>query len=582
MNVETLANELLLDIFEYLPAVYLLRTFHNLNTRLNNLIFEHFQNYRLDFREATKQDFDIICQVNLPLITNYINLIDLSDNDETPQQIELFRSFGYHLNQFPNLHTLSLNHIRSSEIISEILLECPQLIRLSLTGCYFNCKQNQILEFINNIWNLSKLIYCYLNLDLKHGLHIVTPTQYSLSIEHLSIVGVPCRISQLNLLYQYTPHIRYLALDLYRDNNDEELKTSILSINQLNLVFVGPQYSTIENLLQHVPNLYELKIETCYIEINGYDWEQIIRNYLPKLKIFQLKMRCQIRNEKSKQELFNSFQTQFWLKEHQWFIRYHYNTDDNSNMICLYTLPYHFSYLDIQFPLLYKSTCSNNDDYSSYDSVQHLFYRSSLVEKNFLSNFQFLNINNLTINLPINDHLLLIVRKLNRLNLLEISRPNNISDDDAQTQLQDLLDHIPHLYSLNFKSWSETKVQNQQLIGLQKLTPIIIKTQFIQQINLLGYDHWFNDDECIHLSQSSIGIHCKMLYIKVKKQTYITDLIKKMPNLRVLIIRSQDDIWSNYSSVDLLVQWLKQNLSPMCSIKRDSRYIHHIRIWIHS
>ncbi|CAF1548940.1 unnamed protein product, partial [Adineta steineri] len=218
MNLETLANELLLDIFEYLPTVYLLRTFHNLNTRFNNLIFEHFRNYRLDFREATKQDFDIICQVNLPLITNYINLIDLSDNDETPQQIELFRSYGYHLNQFHNLHTLSLNHIRSSEIVSEILLECPQLIRLSLTGCYFNCKQNQILEFINSIWNLSKLIYCYLNLDLKHGLHIVTPTQYSLSIEHLSIVGVPCRISQLNLLCQYTPHIRYLALDLYRDN----------------------------------------------------------------------------------------------------------------------------------------------------------------------------------------------------------------------------------------------------------------------------------------------------------------------------------------------------------------------------
>ncbi len=68
MSLESLANELLLDIFEYLPAVPLLRSFHGLNARFDKLIFTHFRTFRLDFRAASKRDVDIVCQVNLPLI----------------------------------------------------------------------------------------------------------------------------------------------------------------------------------------------------------------------------------------------------------------------------------------------------------------------------------------------------------------------------------------------------------------------------------------------------------------------------------------------------------------------------------
>ena len=113
MSFELLANELLLDIFEYLPAIQLLRAFHRLNIRFDNLIFTHFRKYRLDFRSASKEDFDIICQVNLPLITDQIVSLGLSDDDEIPQQIYLFRSYGWDLNQFPRLRSLSLEHIRS-------------------------------------------------------------------------------------------------------------------------------------------------------------------------------------------------------------------------------------------------------------------------------------------------------------------------------------------------------------------------------------------------------------------------------------------------------------------------------------
>jgi hypothetical protein len=50
-----------------------------------------------------------------------------------------------------------------------------------------------------------------------------------------------------------------------------------------------------------MPNLKQLKVETFYVEINGNEWEQIIRNFLPKLEGFQ------VNSEKYRKELFKSF-----------------------------------------------------------------------------------------------------------------------------------------------------------------------------------------------------------------------------------------------------------------------------------
>lgn len=582
MNLESLANELLLNLFDYFPAVKVLRTFHGLNTRFDNLIYIHFRKHRLDFRESSKQDFDIICRFQLPLIIDHIVSLGLSDTDDTPQQIYLFRSFGWTLNQFENLRSLSLDNIRSGEMITNILPECPQLIHLHLTACYFGGTQDNILQFMNSVWKLPKLIYCYLSLNLKYGLNISIPTSISLSIEHLSIVGVSYHANQLTQLCENTPHLRYLSFDLSNIHGIEQLKTSIESITELNFSFVGPQSTIIENLLQHMPNLYQLKIESFYVEINGYEWEQIIQNYLPKLKVFQLKMKCEVISEKNKKNLIKSFRTPFWLKEHQWFVRYHYNPGDQSNMICLYTLPYSFTKLDVHFPIQIQSTCSNDNDYRSYDQVQHLLYRSSLTDETILCDFDFPNVTYLSITLPVNNHLLSIIRKLDRLSSLEVSRSKNMLDSDAQSQLQMILDHIPHLYSLKFSSWPETQLVNQNYSIAKKLTPIILKTQMIRRVNLRSYDCWFNDDECAQISDSSLGKYCEILFIKVQNRMNILYLINSMPRLRTLIIQSRDDNWSNYSSSSEVgyVQWLQENLPLTCSIQRDLRLGHCIRIWI--
>jgi hypothetical protein len=65
--------------------------------------------------------------------------------------------------------------------------------------------------------------------------------------------------------------------------------------------------------LQNIPNLCYLDINIFSALIDGHQWEQIIRNYLPKLKTFRLKMKKKLFGEQNLEEgideLMNSFRT---------------------------------------------------------------------------------------------------------------------------------------------------------------------------------------------------------------------------------------------------------------------------------
>ncbi|UJR20108.1 hypothetical protein I4U23_023242 [Adineta vaga] len=200
------------------------------------------------------------------------------------------------------------------------------------------------------------------------------------------------------------------------------------------------------------------------------------------------------------------------------------------------------------------------------------FEKYAIIEGMTISDLKFPNINSLSITLPINDHLLSFVQKLDRLNLLKVSRPNDMPNTTAHAQLQTVLDHIPNLSTLKFSSWPHTT--------LERCQPFINSS--IRQLNFLGYNHWFSEEDCIELSRSSLAIRCEILYIKVRKQTDILYLINTMRNLRAVVVRLFGDDSISYLSQKehQFDYWLQHNLPSGCSIKRDSRYVHHIRIWI--
>jgi hypothetical protein len=114
MMFETLANELLLELFQYCNISQLFRAFQFLNSRFNNLLFIYLQNFHyLNFHSISKHDFNFICQYHLQSINKQIRSFILSNDDETPQQIQLFFSHGFNLWLFTHLQSLSLYHIHS-------------------------------------------------------------------------------------------------------------------------------------------------------------------------------------------------------------------------------------------------------------------------------------------------------------------------------------------------------------------------------------------------------------------------------------------------------------------------------------
>ncbi|CAF3352376.1 unnamed protein product [Rotaria sp. Silwood2] len=109
------------------------------------------------------------------------------------------------------------------------------------------------------------------------------------------------------------------------DNNDYQ-SSPIPTLIELNICYYRTSdLSKMISFLKNVLNLRHLKITMAFNLINGYQWEQIIRSYLPKFKIFDLNMYDQFPDdqniEERANELINSFQSSFWINEHKWFVR---------------------------------------------------------------------------------------------------------------------------------------------------------------------------------------------------------------------------------------------------------------------
>ncbi|CAF4604515.1 unnamed protein product, partial [Rotaria sp. Silwood2] len=105
--------------------------------------------------------------------------------------------------------------------------------------------------------------------------------------------------------------------------NYELILSTISSISTLNIIVFSGEQNILVNILKNLPNLCQLKIHiffdnTC---IDGQQWQQIIEDYLPKLKKFRMKMQTVLNSDINKEqqidELLNSFKSQFWLVKHR-------------------------------------------------------------------------------------------------------------------------------------------------------------------------------------------------------------------------------------------------------------------------
>ncbi|CAF1684293.1 unnamed protein product [Rotaria sp. Silwood1] len=294
MNLELLPNEIFLDIFDYFDGTDLLRAFYGLNSHLNYLLYKQFRWYRFKFRSVSKRNFDMICQQYFPFITDRVISLHLFNSDDTPEQLNLFSSYIPSFSQFTHLQLLELFNIDSYKRLLKVLNECRHLnnlTHLKLHSCSFGNDQVDFQSIVNHIWSLPKLTNCYFGITVKNQRRFCVPTIISSSLECITLFLSELTMNQINRLFEYTPRLkRLLKCDLARIN-DNYKASSLPKLIHLDISFYSDDVSKLILFLQNIPNLRHLNIDIFTKLIDGHQWEQIIRNYLPKLKTFKLKLK---------------------------------------------------------------------------------------------------------------------------------------------------------------------------------------------------------------------------------------------------------------------------------------------------
>jgi hypothetical protein len=173
----------------------------------------------------------------------------------------------------------------------------------------------------------------------------------------------------------------------------------------------------------------------------------------------------------------------------------------------------------------WKSTCPQDNDYCSYDKVNNLHYKSPLFT-DYFSLIQFPNVRNLHINLPFNEYFWQIIPTLHQLNSLTVLS----AKENAQLDLQSILDRAPYLYSLTIKSWTTSQIPVVQNSNLS------VGRLDIREYRGWGVSSYFSIEECKTFIHSPLAMQCEELLIKVENRESILDLMNNMGNIRILHI----------------------------------------------
>ncbi|UJR20044.1 hypothetical protein I4U23_023178 [Adineta vaga] len=573
MNFECLANELLLDIFEYFKIQDLFHAFYDLNYRFHTLLLKQFQSYHLDFKSISKSDFHLICQKYLPSIQNQIISLRLSDDKYTPGQTKYIPTYFPSFLQLSQLRALSLYCIESPKIMEKLLIEWHQLsylTYLSIIKCNFKLMVSSH-TILNSIWSLPQLVYCHL--DGFNGSWTIfdTPDVTSSSIHHFSYQNGCMQIDTFYNLLENTPHLRYLNTQLIDySSSEKEFSTYFLSLTRLNL---STRINT--NALtfwKYLPNLTCLKICMERFYLDGKQWEHTIKSYLTNLKVFHLCMFFSISGIDNIEDYINrfmdSFRTSFWLEDHQWYIRCHWEEENASSgfeSIVLYTLPYAFcSSEDVTQLNCHKSTCPDDKIYNSYDHIYFLKYIPQLQSLPFL----FPNIRHLSITLPIDDRLHSIIPNLNNIQILTCYIDDRY--DSIENELQSIFDRLPSLHTLKLQ-YSENKCT-------------IFSNTKHDSIRYLEFQvYTFSNKDCEMLINSQLGQQCELLTLSIEHHDDLLKLVNQLGNLRSLKLRASlegDNVLT--SSEEELNDWLTLHLPSKCDFRLDynTHVSYTIYIWL--
>ncbi|CAF4920113.1 unnamed protein product [Rotaria sp. Silwood1] len=287
-------------------------------------------------------------------------------NEQAYCQIQAFFTY-FSLIEFTQLRSLTLIEIKENDIerLSSILPLLSQLTCLRLMPSL------TVLDTLHH-----KLPKCKPNILLTSSMSSILTSQEIIPLTKLSIRGLQFESESSIDISQLHGRINYLKY----------LNVSDCMVNADNLM----------DAIGHMINLRSLIVSVYYNSdiIDAFRWKHLIISSLPHLTVFRFRFGTLDRNEIIRK--YENFQTDFWIKEHQWYTECLLGEQILSQ---IFTIPY----LNDTRPMCLKYVrhfYTRIDHSKTFDNVTDLYLTS---EELMTSNgFYFPNIRSLIIHsLPV-------------------------------------------------------------------------------------------------------------------------------------------------------------------------------------
>lgn len=355
-----LPTELIHYILTFLEPIVIVRTFRCVCKRFYGVV-KSYDRFRLNLKSIEKGDFHFLCNF---IRADQIESLVLSDDDETPGQIEYFLSL-FRIDRFTHLHTLTLIEIDDCHLNKFL----KDVAKLSIRKLSARGRADALAAYNTQTEQLTGVL--------------AIPTLYDLELRvpqlNLQMIDwtPKCRIQQLSIfcsnideycsLLVFLPHLRVLTIEGFDQQlNINEMKKSLADfVPACQLTSLTVKYSRMEMallglLLPLTPTLEHLQLIRA-VELHNFitnlaGWEEFVEWKMPLLTKFDLFLvQMNFFQGFGEQVLLDpttfieQFRTPFWLEKKRWFV-----TCDHilaSSAIVLYSP----SMVDPEFQYTYQS-----------------------------------------------------------------------------------------------------------------------------------------------------------------------------------------------------------------------------------
>ncbi|CAF0935853.1 unnamed protein product [Adineta ricciae] len=321
-HLESLSNEIIYEIFDFLHSYDIYQAFFHLNTRFRQLCIHPNLSIAITNLSSKQKSFERYFNEFVVPYLYRIRSLDLTNLF----LVDLISKTTNHLSHCTQLQTVVLGELKVPYLTNILNNLSTELNLLSLTLCIdvnSNCTQ-----IYDRVFHFPVLKYCTIHATVDNLFEsLLISAKPTSPIEYLNI-NSSCHLNHLHICLSHVPQLRHLLVESIHTVDNVDLQDYSRDFNQLTSVvlmlkkidfqlfatFVDKHFRRLRKLTISVPDEND--------HIDAEQWQYLIVSFMPCLKTFDYQLgtlSCYSNEHISHKTLLKTFQTSFWAERHWHF-----------------------------------------------------------------------------------------------------------------------------------------------------------------------------------------------------------------------------------------------------------------------